>query len=142
MKSTFVFLRREEKVCAKWTNIAVLLIESIITQAVWMGVLCLVQNASARIELVPLTPYPNAINTAAEGLLTWSAPGRNLIVNGDFESGGFLAGPNNAPPTRTLLSIMGTTNHHPPTADNRFFRETPARSRSPGPKDRKPWSRM
>jgi uncharacterized repeat protein (TIGR01451 family) len=52
------------------------------------GVLC-ADLLNPRGDVVPLTPAPAAANVPAEGLLTWSASGSNLVVNGDFETGDF-----------------------------------------------------
>ena len=119
MKSTFVSRRGDEQVGAKWTDIAILRIESIMTQAVWVGTLCLVHNASARIELVPLTPCPNTTNTAAEGILTWSASEKNLIVNGDFESLGFWGWTKQCPANKDFIINQGD------------YKPTPAESGQP-----------
>ncbi len=79
--------RTREEFLQNGSNIAIRLIKSIMTQAALVVTLFLVQNVSARIELVPLTPNTNAVNITAEGSLFWSASGGNIIVNGDFENG-------------------------------------------------------
>lgn len=50
---------------------------------------CMTCPEESYADLAPLTPTPGSTHNSAEGMLTWRASGRNLIVNGDFESGNF-----------------------------------------------------